>query len=148
MEKAISRVTARISFSDLDEKLLHILKRNILDSYAGICASLRDESMLQKFERLASGPAPGSDAAVWGIEKQAGISDALFMNSIMGRRSDLLNTFLAPNGQGGVHPSDNVAMALTLADWTGMDGDSFLSTIYTAFYLSLALGAYYLNSRQ
>ncbi|MCK5035649.1 MAG: hypothetical protein KAS73_07150 [Candidatus Sabulitectum sp.] len=85
LEKVISRATARVSFSDIDEKLLYILKRNILGSCAGICASLRDKSILQKFELLASEPAPGSDVAVWGIEKQAGISDALFMNSIMGQ---------------------------------------------------------------
>ena len=143
LEEMISRTVKCISFEDLDDDLLHTLKRNILDSYAGICASLRDESMLRKFQRLTSDSASGSDVVVWGIDKRTGIADAIFMNSIMGRRSDLLNSFLAPNGQGGVHPSDNVAMVLTMADWMTMNGRSFLSTIYVAIYLSLALGTYY-----
>lgn len=132
LEEMISRTVKCISFEDLDDDLLHTLKRNILDSYAGICASLRDESMLRKFQRLTSDSASGSDVVVWGIDKRTGIADAIFMNSIMGRRSDLLNSFLAPNGQGGVHPSDNVAMVLTMADWMTMNGRSFLSTIYVA----------------
>jgi 2-methylcitrate dehydratase len=143
LEQTLSQRVAGITYEDLDDDLLHILKRNILDSYAGICASLKDKAMLRKFERLASGPASGSDIDVWGVQKRASVDDALFMNAILGRRSDLLNTYISPNGMGGGHPSDNVALVLTLADWLAMDGRDFLTSIYVAFYLSAAFSTYY-----
>lgn len=136
VEQLFSKRTARISYDDLTDNLLHTLQRNILDSYAGICASLKDTAMLQKFERLATGPASGSDIYIWGVQKKASVIDALFMNSILSRRSDLLNTYISPNGMGVVHPSDNVALVLTLADWLTMDGRNFMTSIYAAFYLS------------
>jgi len=142
-EQIFSKRVAGISYDDLNDDLLHTLKRNILDSYAGICASLKDTAMLQKFERLTTEPASGSDVDVWGVQKRASIIDALFMNAILGRRSDLLNTYISPNGMGGVHPSDNVALVLTLADWLAMDGRDFLTSVYVAFYLSAAFSTYY-----
>lgn len=143
VEQLFSKRTARISYDDLTDNLLHTLQRNILDSYAGICASLKDTAMLQKFERLATGPASGSDIYIWGVQKKASVIDALFMNSILSRRSDLLNTYISPNGMGVVHPSDNVALVLTLADWLTMDGRNFMTSICAAFYLSAAFSTYY-----
>jgi hypothetical protein len=66
-----------------------------------------------------------------------------FANAILARRSDLLNTYLSPNGMGGVHPSDNVALALTLADWRRMSGKELLATVYMAFYFAAAFATYY-----
>ncbi len=142
-EQILSQRAAAISYDDLTEDILHVLKRNILDSYTGICASLKDTALLQKFERLAMGSASGNDIDIWGVQKKASVTDALFMNSILSRRSDLLNTYVSPNGMGVVHPSDNVALVLTLADWLAMDGKTFLRSIYTAFYFSTVFATYY-----
>lgn len=143
LEETISKRVAGITYDNLNHDLLHTLKRNILDSYAGICASLKDTAMLRKFERLISGPASGSDIDVWGMQKRANVIDAVFMNAILGRRSDLLNTYISPNGMGAGHPSDNAALVLTLADWLAMDGRDFLTSIYVAFYLSAAFSTSY-----
>ena len=142
-EQLLSQRAAAISYDDLTEDILHVLKRNILDSYTGICASLKDTALLQKFERLAMGSASGNDIDIWGVQKKASVTDALFMNSILSRRSDLLNTYASPNGMGVVHPSDNVALVLTLADWLAMDGKTFLRSIYIAFYFSTVFATYY-----
>lgn len=42
LEQIFSKRVAGISYDDLNDDLLHTLKRNIIDSYAGICASLKD----------------------------------------------------------------------------------------------------------
>lgn len=143
LEDTIARRILSISYEGIDADLLHVLKRNIMDSYAGICGSLKDKGLLRNFDRLVAGPASGSDLDVWGINQRASVLDAFFMNAILARRSDLLNTYLSPNGMGGAHPSDNVALALTLADWKKMDGKQLLTTTYTGFYLSAAFATYY-----
>jgi 2-methylcitrate dehydratase len=143
LEEQIAERVAGFAYDRINADLLYLLKRNILDSYAGICGSLKDKAMLANFDRLAAGPASGKDLDVWGIGRKAAYLDAFFMNAILARRSDLLNTYIPPNGMGGAHPSDNVALVLTLADWLGMDGRAVLTSTYTAFYLSAAFTTYF-----
>ncbi len=140
LEEQIAERVAGFTYDSIDTDLHHVLLRNVLDSYAGICGSLKDKTMLANFDRLAAGPASGQDLDVWGIGRKAAYLDAFFMNTILARRSDLLNTYI---GMGGAHLSDNVALVLTLADWLGMDGRAVLTSIYTAFYLSAAFATYY-----
>jgi len=143
LEQTISERLANITIESLDEGQLHTLKRHVLDSYAGICASLKDTAMLRQFERLTFKPGSGPSIDVWGVQKPASIDNALFMNAILARRSDLVNTYFSPNSMGGGHPSDSVALVLTLADWLAMDSRSFLNSTYLAFYLSAAFSTFY-----
>lgn len=143
LEDVISRRVVEIAQVDVAGDLLTTLKRNVLDSYAGICGSLRDTTMLEIFDRMAAGPGSGSALSVWGVGRKASEIDAIFMNTILGRRSDLLDTYFAPNAMGAVHPSDNVALCLTLADWRHLNGRDFVKATYVAFYMSAAFAAYY-----
>ncbi len=143
LEEMIAKRVVALYREKLDGEMRHIIKRNIMDSFASICGSLNDREMLLNFDRLVSGVASGTDLDVWGIEKRGSFADAFFVNSIMARRSDLLSTYLSPNNMGGVHPSDNVALALILADWRKMNGTQLLETVYTMFYLSAAFSTYY-----
>jgi 2-methylcitrate dehydratase len=143
LEEQIAERVVGFSYDSIDADTLRVLKRNVLDSYAGICGSLKDCAMLTKFDRLAADRASSDDLDAWGIGRRAMRLDAFFMNAILARRSDLLNTYISPNGMGVVHPSDNVALVLTLADWLRMDGRAVLSSVYTAFQLSAAFATYY-----
>ena len=145
LEEQIAQRTAQMRFEEIDADLPHVLKRNILDSYAGICGSLADIDMLRNFDRLAANPLVGDDVAVWGIDRRAGLADAVFMNAILGRRSDLLDTYLSPNAMGGSHPSDNVALALTLtlAAHLSRGGRQLIESVFVAFTLSAAFSTYY-----
>jgi 2-methylcitrate dehydratase len=143
LEEQIAERVAGMSYEGIDTATLHVLKRNLLDSYASICGSLKDNTMLVKFDRLAADRASSNDVGVWGIGRKATCPDAFFMNAVLARRSDLLNTYVSPNGMGVAHPSDNVALVLTLADWLGMDGRAALTSMYTAFQLSAAFATYY-----
>lgn len=143
LEKIIAKRVAALYRESLDSEMRHIMKRNIMDSFASICGSLNDREMLLNFDRLVSGVASGADLDIWGIQKRGSFMDTFFVNSIMSRRSDLLSTYLSPNNMGGVHPSDNVALALVLADWQKMNGVQLLEIVHTMFYLSAAFGTYY-----
>ncbi len=103
LEEKLAAYVAETAFSEMDEQKVHILKRNILDSYAGICMSLKDVDMLGKFDAMTSLTPAEKGLAVWGLQRKANTSNAVFMNTILGRRSDLVNTYLPPNGMGGCH---------------------------------------------
>jgi len=143
LEEIIAKRVVALHHERLDSEMRHIMKRNIMDSFASICGSLNDREMLLNFDRLVSGVASGSDLDVWGIQKRGSFTDTFFVNSILARRSDLLSTYLSPNNMGGVHPSDNVAIALVLADWRKMNGTQLLEAVHTMFYLSAAFSTYY-----
>ena len=52
LEDKLSHAALDIFNAEPDADTAHILKRNIIDSYAGICGSLYDTEMLRKFERM------------------------------------------------------------------------------------------------
>ncbi len=143
MEYKLAKFTADHSFERMSKESIHIIKRNILDSYAGICASLLEKEMLQKFEKFAGLIENDNGISVWGIKRKAQLSEALFMNTILGRRSDLVNTYMSANNMGGSHPSDNVSLVLSLADFLGKNGKDVLTSTYLAYQLSCAFADYY-----
>ena len=78
LENRLAQYANDITYAGLDAKTIHLLKRNLLDSYAAICASLQDRDMLDKFERMASMvPAGQKGTDVWGIDRKAHESEAL-----------------------------------------------------------------------
>lgn len=143
LEEKLAKYVSEIGFQSISPGILHILKRNILDSYAGICASLQDKDMIHKFDRLASLTPTEQGMAVWGLGRQAIAPDAIFMNTVLGRRSDLVNTYMSPNRMGGSHPSDNVSLVLSMADWLGKSGKDVLTATYVAYILSCAFADHY-----
>jgi len=143
IENTLAEYVSGITYSNIQPGDIHLIKRNILDSYAGICASLQDREMIRKFERLSSQTSPEQGLAVWGINRAAATPDAIFMNAILGRRSDLLNTYMSPNRMGGSHPSDNVSVILSLADRLGKTGREVITSTYIAYLLSCAFADYF-----
>ena len=143
LENELAQYTHEITFEKLDPGTIHLLKRNLLDSYAGICASLQDKGMLAKFDRMASMIPNEKGISVWGINRKANESEAVFMNSILGRRSDFVNSYMSPIKLGGSHPSDNVSLVLTLADRLEKSGKDTLTFTYPAYYLSCAFANFY-----
>ena len=143
IENILADFVLKHSFESITDENIHVIKRNILDSYAGICASLSDLDMLRKFDRLTKMTADPNGIIVWGTGGKAKPVNALFMNCIMGRRSDLVNTYLSPNNMGGSHPSDNVSLVLSLAVHMEKYGKDMLSATYLAYQLSCAFADFY-----
>ncbi len=143
LEEVLAQYASKITFQGIGPEVIHILKRNILDSYAGICASLQDKGMIEKFDRMTSLTPTERGVGVWGLNRNGNTSDAFFMNTILGRRSDLVNTYMSPRRMGGCHPSDNVSLVLTMADWLGKNGQDVLTSTYAAYLLSCAFADYF-----
>jgi len=143
LEKKLAKYTAGITFEKLDENIIHILKRNLLDSYAGIFGSLRDSEMIKKYDRMTSMIPDDNGISVWGIGKKSHAAEAVFMNTILGRRSDLLNTYMSPDNMGASHPSDNISLILSVADLLNKTGKDLLAYTYAAYQISSAFSDYY-----
>jgi len=143
IENKIAEYTAGITFEKLDANMIHIMKRNLLDSYAGILGSLRDADMISKFDSMTSIIPDENGISVWGIGRKAHAAEAIFMNTIMGRRSDLLNTYMSPNRMGASHPSDNISLVLSVADYLNKTGRDLLTYTYAAYQLVGIFADYY-----
>lgn len=143
LEKVIADQVAVLQRQDLDSNTLHLLKRNLVDSFAGICASLSDVGMIAKFKTYAAACADPNGVEVWGTGMKAQLVHAVFLNTILGRRSDLVNTYFSTTNLGGNHPSDNVSLLLTLLGWREMGGLQLLKAMYLAYMLSCAYSDYY-----
>lgn len=143
LEERIATIVEALGGQTLPAETLRLLKRTLLDSYGGICASLQDVPLLQKFKRYAAAFPEAGGVGVWGTGSRAQLVHGAFLNTILGRRSDLVNTYLSPDHMGGNHPSDNLSLLLTLADWRGLTGAQLLRGLYVAAMLSCAFSDYY-----
>jgi len=143
LEERIADHAARLGAQAVSGELLHLLKRNLIDSYAGICASLADAPLLGTFKRYAQSVPDMGGVEAWGTGRKAQLVHAVFMNGILGRRSDLVNTYLSPNHLSGNHPSDNVSLLLTLGGWLDLCGREFMQAMHLAYVLSCAFSDYY-----
>ncbi len=122
LEELIADKSRQLASHDISIELRHLLKRNLLDSYSGICASLIDRPLIETFRRYAETTADNNGVRVWGTANRVQLVHGIFMNGILGRRSDLVNTYLSPNHLSGNHPSDNISLLLTLGEWKNIDG--------------------------
>jgi len=143
LEERIATEVEALGGQTLSTEMTRLLKRNLLDAYGGICASLQDVPLLEKFKRYAAVFPEAGGVGVWGIGSKAQLVHGTFLNTILGRRSDLVNTYLSPDHMGGSHPSDNLSLLLTLADWRGLTGAQLLRGLYVAAMLSCAFSDYY-----
>ena len=143
IEQQLAQFIINMSSSKLDESVLHLIKRNILDAYAGICASLKDQSMLKKMDAVAEYSKDERGILVWGLNKKVSAPDALFLNSILARRSDLLATYFSPNRMGAHHPSDTIALVLCLSDYLKHDTSQLMKDTFIACMLSGAFSDYF-----
>ena len=142
-EENIARIAVELWEEDIPAQSLHLLKRNLMDSYAGICASLRDRRMVATMAKYASLVPDDDGVSVWGSGRRAQPIQAVFLNTILGRRSDLVNTYLSPNHMGGNHPSDNVSLLLTMADWKDLSGKKLIRAMHAVYNLSCAFSDHY-----
>ncbi len=143
LEELIADKSRQLASHDISIELRHLLKRNLLDSYSGICASLIDRPLIETFRRYAETTADNNGVRVWGTANRVQLVHGIFMNGILGRRSDLVNTYLSPNHLSGNHPSDNISLLLTLGEWKDIDGLALLQAMYLAYMLSCAFSDYY-----
>jgi 2-methylcitrate dehydratase len=126
---ALAEFTCSATSFDIPPTAAATLKRNVLDSIACAVGSLDGApiaSLRQHAEQFSGRP---SATAVGG--GRLSVDQATFLNTVLVRYPDLLDTFLTVGGL--CHPADNFGGVLAVAEHVGARGADFLLALAVAY---------------
>jgi 2-methylcitrate dehydratase len=123
--------------SDLRRTTLATLKRNVLDSVACALGALDGEpihTLRTHAHEFSSRP-----TATFVGGGRGSVDQAAFLNAVLVRYPDLLDTYLTPGGL--CHPADNFGAVLAVAEHTGASGADFLLALAIAYEIQCRFSA-------
>lgn len=123
--------------SDLSPSAEKTLKRNVLDSIACAIAAL-DGEMIPAIRAHAEQFSGRASASTVGGGRLS-VDQAAFVNTVLVRYPDLLDTFLTDGGL--CHPADNFGSVLAVAEHTDADGSDFLLALALAYEIQCRFSA-------
>jgi 2-methylcitrate dehydratase len=124
-------------FSDLDERVLRTLKRNVLDSIACALGALDGE--LIPAIRAHAEQFSGRSTATFVGGGRGSVDQAAFFNAVLVRYPDLLDTYLTPGGL--CHPADNFGAVFAVAEHVNARGADFLLALALAYEIQCRFSA-------
>ncbi len=125
----LSAYACRLGYEDLDPKVVHQVKRTVIDTLG--CAMGGFVSEPGKIARsLASGVTSATPARILGTRDHSTPDMAGFANGVMIRYLDCNDSYFSP---GGGHPSDMVPAVLAMADPMASDGRDVITAIALAY---------------
>jgi 2-methylcitrate dehydratase len=123
--------------TDLSERVLPTLKRNVLDSIACALGAIDGElipAIRAHAEQFSSRP-----TATFVGGGRASVDQAAFFNAVLVRYPDLLDTFLTPGGL--CHPADNFGAVFAVAEHVDARGADFLLALAIAYEIQCRFSA-------
>ncbi|MEZ0049515.1 2-methylcitrate dehydratase PrpD [Mycobacterium sp. MAA66] len=133
----LARFVVDAAASDISPSSLHLLKRNVLDGIACAVGALDGElvpSVLAQAEEFSS----GRGVTLIGGGRTS-VDQATFVNSVLVRYPDLLDTYLTPGGL--CHPADNLGAVLAVAEYAKGSGADFLLALAVAYEVQCRFSA-------
>ena len=125
----LSSYSCRLSYEDLGPKVVHQVKRTMVDTLG--CAMGGYLSEPSKIARnIAAGTTSTRPSRVLGAPTHTSPDLAGFANGVMVRYLDCNDSYFSP---GGGHPSDMIPAVLALADPMGSDGRTVITAIALAY---------------
>jgi 2-methylcitrate dehydratase len=123
--------------SDISTQSRATLKRNILDSIACAIGALDGE--LIPAIRAHAQEFSGRPTATFVGGGRASVDQAAFLNAVLVRYPDLLDTYLTPGGL--CHPADNFGAVFAVAEHVGAGGADFLLALAVAYEIQCRFSA-------
>src|SRR6201994_852706 len=123
--------------SDLSGQVLPTLKRNVLDSIACAIGALDGE--LIPAIRAHAEQFSGRPTATFVGGGRASVDQAAFLNAVLVRYPDLLDTYLTPGGL--CHPADNFGAIFAVAEHVGARGTDLLLALAIAYEIQCRFSA-------
>jgi 2-methylcitrate dehydratase len=123
--------------ADLAPRSRAMLKRNVLDSIACAVGSLDGEligTLREHTEQFSGRP---TATLVGG--GRASVDQAAFLNTVLVRYPDLLDTYLTVGGL--CHPADNFGAVLAVAEYVNASGADFLLALAVAYEIQCRFSA-------
>src|SRR6201986_4424265 len=123
--------------TDLSERVLMTLKRNVLDSIACSLGAL-DGDVIPAVRAHAE-QFSGHRSATFIGGGRGSVDQAAFFNAVLVRYPDLLDTYLTPGGL--CHPADNFGAIFAMAEHVKAQGADFLLALAIAYELQCRFSA-------
>ena len=125
----LSVYACRLSYEDLSPKVVHQVKRTMVDTLG--CAMGGYVSEPAKIARsMASAVTSTTPSRVLGTQDHSSPDMAGFANGVMVRYLDCNDSYFSP---GGGHPSDMIPAVLAMADPMASDGRTVITAIALAY---------------
>lgn len=122
---------------DMTTEALAALKRNVLDTIACAIGAL-DGHLIPRIREHAEQFSGRPTASLVGGGRLS-VDQAAFVNAVLVRYPDLLDTFLTPGGL--CHPADNFGAVFAVAEHVGASGADFLLALAVAYEVQCRFSA-------
>src|SRR3984885_2059095 len=123
--------------ADMSGHVLATLKRNVLDSIACAVGALDGE--LIPAIRAQAEQFSGRPTATFVGGGRGSVDQAAFVNAVLVRYPDLLDTYLPPGGL--CHPADNFGAVFAVAEHVDASGSDFLLALAIAYEVQCRFSA-------
>ena len=135
LAERLATYTCSLYYEDLTEKVVHEVKRRVIDSIG--CAFGAYHSEPVKIAREVVGLKENSyGATILGTGKRTSPELATFVNGTMIRYLDYNDTYLSKEP---AHPSDNISTALSVAEAEGRSGKDLITAIVIGYEIQCRL---------
>jgi len=118
-----------LSFTDLDEKTIHQVKRTLLDSIGCLLGGFNSKTALIA-RRIAPIVTESPISSVIGTSNNTSIDVAAFANAVAIRYLDFNDSYFSP---GGGHPSDMISASLAAGEYKESSGKDIITSIALAY---------------
>lgn len=125
----LAEFVVRAEAGDLTGVAMATMKRNVLDTVACAVGAMDGELIPQI--RAHAQQFSGQPTATLVGGGRASVDQAAFVNAVLVRYPDLLDTFLTPGGL--CHPADNFGAVFAVAEHVGATGADFLLALAIAY---------------
>ena len=133
----LAGLVVRAGQADISERARATLKRNVLDSVA--CAVGALDGALIPAIRAHAEEFSGRPTATFIGGGRGSVDQAAFLNAVLVRYPDLLDTYLTPGGL--CHPADNFGAVLAVAEHAAASGADFLLALAVAYEIQCRFSA-------
>ena len=118
-----------LSFSDLDGKTIHQVKRTLLDSIGCLLGGFNSKTAIIA-RKIAPKATESPISRVIGTANNTTIDVAAFANAVAIRYLDFNDSYFSP---GGGHPSDMVSASLAAGEYQESTGKEIITSIALAY---------------
>ena len=125
----LSSYAYNLSFSDLDDKTVHQVKRTLFDSIGCLIGGFNSKTAIIA-RKVSPKVSEAPESRIIGTTNNTSIDIAAFANAIAIRYLDFNDSYFSP---GGGHPSDMISASLAAGEYCGSSGKNIITSIALAY---------------
>ena len=135
LARRFARYAHGLAFDHLPDEVVHETKRRIIDAVACGLAALREDGP-PRARAAMTRLAPSGRATILGTGERTSPDLAAFVNGYLVRYLDYNDTYLSKEA---LHPSDNLAGLLAVAEDVGASGRDLITALVAAYEITCRL---------